>query len=293
MKVGRQYADTIPELEQIHNYKSSSLYVGVYHDRYFERSWHHHPEYELILITHGQGRRLVGDHSEDFTAGDLVLLGPQLPHAWISDRESGDAEADVFSRSIYVQFNETLFTAGLQGISEFQSISKLLRNSRRGMKVAGRNKEQIAEILTSLPEADPVDRLLALLKMLNLFVESRYKLLASERYLSEKIYFKSKRMTRIHQFLVERFRAEVTLGEVAELVNMTRTSFCRFFKSQTGFTFTEYLNRIRIDFARKLLRNTEMKIQEIAYECGFTSISYFNQTFKRITGTSPRLFRAG
>jgi len=293
MKVGRQYADTIPELERIDNSESSSLYVGVYQDRYFERSWHHHPEYELILITHGQGRRLVGDHSEMFTAGDLVLMGTQLPHAWISDRDYKEPESDTFSRSIYVQFKETLFESGFQGISEFQGISKLLLNSRRGMKVGGRNKDRVVEIMTSLPEAEPVDRLLTLVKMLDLIMGSFYKLLASEGYLSEKIYFKSKRMTRIHQFLVEQFRDELTLLEVAELVNMTRTSFCRFFKSQTGSTFTEYLNRIRIDFARKLLRNTEMQIKEIGYECGFTSISYFNHTFKRITGTSPRLYRTG
>lgn len=287
-----QYKDTTPEIEQIENSGSSSLFVACYQDQYFERNWHHHPEYELLLITHGYGQRFVGDHSEPFAEGDLVLMGPRLPHAWRSDPVFMKADSEHYCRSVYVQFKASLFDVGFKNLAEFQGIQKLLQRSRRGLKVTGRTKESIIEIMTGLPGSDPLDRLLGLIRILKLMNATQNRLLASERYVEEKINFKSKRMTRIHRHLVEHFRSDVPLDEAAGLVNMTRTSFCRFFKNQTGSNYTHYLNRIRIDFAQRLLQSNEMQIKEVAYDCGFRSTSYFNQTFKRYSGMSPRQFRS-
>lgn len=291
MKGIGQYKDVTPELEQIQDSGSSSLYVACYQDQYFDRSWHHHPEYELLLITHGYGQRFVGDHSEHFKEGDLVLMGPRLPHAWISDPEYTEDSSEKYCRSVYIQFKASLFHTGFEHLAEFKGIQKLLQRSQRGLKVAGRSKESIVKIMTELPDMGPMDRLLGLIRILDLIHSSQNKVLASEHYLEEKIFFKSRRMTRIHHHLVEHYRRDVSLDEAAELVNMTRTSFCRFFKNQTGTTYTYYLNRIRIDFAQRLLQNTEMQIKEVGYDCGFISIPYFHQTFKRMAGISPLQYR--
>lgn len=291
MKGIGQYKDSTPELEQVQDSGSSSLFVASYQDQYFDRSWHHHPEYELLLITHGSGQRFVGDHSEHFKEGDLVLMGPRLPHAWISDPAFFEPSSEKDCRSVYIQFKASLFESGFEHLTEFKGIQKLLQRAQRGLKVTGRSKDLISGIMTELPDMGPMDRLLGLIRMLDLINSSPNKTLASEDYLEEKIFFKSRRMTRIHHHLVEHYRRDVSLKEAAGLVNMTRTSFCRFFKNQTGTTYTYYLNRIRIDFARRLLQNTEMQIKEVGYECGFISIPYFHQTFKKMTGTSPRQFR--
>lgn len=288
-----QYKDITPELEQIHDSGSSSLFVACYQDRYFDRSWHHHPEYELLLITNGFGQRFVGDHSEQFKEGDLVLMGPRLPHAWISDPVFREPSSEKICRSVYIQFKASLFDSGFENLNELRGVQKLLQRSKRGLKVTGSLKDSIIGSITELPDMDPLERLLGLIRILDMINSSPNKTLASEDYLEEKIFFKSRRMTRIHHHLVENYRRDVSLDEAAGLVNMTRTSFCRFFKNQTGSTYTYYLNRIRIDFARRLLQNTEMHIKEVGYDCGFSSIPYFHQTFKRFTGISPRQFRLG
>ncbi len=291
MEVLGQYKEQGPELEIIENSPFSSIHIGIYQHPYFKRSWHYHPEYELLLITSGYGRRMVGDHSEDFVKGDLVLLGPQLPHAWISDRDFIVSATEQYCESIYVQFNRSLFKNSFFEIGEFNGLQKTLDHSNRGLKIIGRYKAEVIELIRILPAMDPVNRMLTLLKILNLINKGQTRFLASEKYLAEKFFFKSKRMNRVHIYLMEHFKSPLSVHDGAELVNMTVTSFCRFFKSQTETTFTRYLNIIRIGFARKLLENTDAPIKEIGYECGFSSISYFNQTFKRITGISPKLYR--
>ncbi len=291
LKVIRQYKDSAPQLEVIESHQFASIHMGLYHQPYFERSWHYHPEFELLLITSGYGRRMVGDHSEKFFDGDLVLLGPRLPHAWISDEAFIKSPSDGYCESIYIQFNRSLFTNPFFEISEFHGLQNILEKSNRGLKVTGKNRLEISEIILTMKQMDPLNRLLTLIRILNLIGSGQNRYLASEKYLDEKFFFKSKRMNRVHNHLMEHFKDPLTVDEGAELVNMTVTSFCRFFKNQTGSTFTIYLNRIRIDFARKLLVNTETSIKEIGYECGFNSTSYFNQTFKRITGISPKQYR--
>lgn len=291
MRSERQYIDRIPELEVIDNTGSSSLYMGYYDQPYFERNWHQHPEFELLLITSGHGRRFVGDHVEEFSEGDLVFLGPRLPHAWISDEVYLKSGSEKRCRSLYVQFRGALFESGLSDIGEFSGIRNLLLRSRRGLKVTGRLKNLIALIMQEMAGSDPVGRMLDLIRMLDLVSQSQFRYLASEQYEKENVYFKSRRMNTIHRYVVENFMHEITLEDAAGIVSMTKTSFCRFFKSQSKETFKRYLNRYRIDFAKKLLQSTEMQIKEIGYECGFSSISYFNQTFKRVAGISPRQFR--
>lgn len=292
MKVIGQYEDRAPQLEMIESSPFASIHMGLYHQPYFERSWHYHPEYELILITSGYGRRMVGDHSEDFSEGDLVLLGPSLPHAWISDENFIKSPNDgEYCESVYIQFKRSLFTRSFFEISEFHGLLGILDKSRQGLKITGRNLQEISKLIQKMKVMQLFDRLIALIQILHLISKGQSKTLASESYLAEKFFFKSKRMNQIHIHLMEHYKDPLTVSEGAALVSMTKTSFCRFFKNQSGKTFTDYLNRIRMDVARKLLANTEMPVLEIAYECGFNSPSYFNQTFKRITGISPKQYR--
>lgn len=289
MKAQGQYLHAIPELEQVRDEPTSSLYLGRYDEPYFERSWHHHSEYELLLITGGKGMRYVGDSGEAFGKGDLVLLGPRLPHAWISDRRTGIEER---ASSVYVQFRGSVFDAAFAGLPELKGVMEVLRRSARGLVVNGRAREACTAMMEALPEAGETERLLKLLMMLDLIGKGKVRYLSSVDYLSRQVSFKSRRMLKIHRYLNDHIQDEVSLDEAAALVDMTRTSFCRFFKNQTRLTFTVYANRLRVDFARKLLRDTEMHIKEIGYECGFTSIPYFNQVFRKYTGLSPREYRA-
>jgi len=96
---------------------------------------------------------------------------------------------------------------------------------------------------------------------------------------------------RAKAFINEHSAEELSLEQVAKAVNMSSFYFCKMFKKFTGVNFTEYVSRIRIEKARNLLLNPNLRISEIAYEVGFQSLTHFNRVFKKVLGQSPTDFR--
>ena len=99
-------------------------------------------------------------------------------------------------------------------------------------------------------------------------------------------------ISRAKTFITEHSAEELSLEQVAKAVNMSSFYFCKMFKKFTGVNFTEYVSRIRIEKARNLLLNPNLRISEIAYEVGFQSLTHFNRVFKKVLGQSPTEFRA-
>ncbi len=278
-------------LEKIETPLHSSFHTGVYKQPYFSGAWHYHPEIELLSITKGFGKRLVGDHVDQFEPDDLVLLGGLLPHAWIPDESFLKEDSEKFCESIYVQFNKEIFGSFFVSVPELKGVRKALGYSERGLKITGKHKKEINLLLREIPKLNPFDQLIQLLKILNLISLSDYELLVSENYLKKSFYFKSNRMLKIHEYLMENYKQEIHIETCAEIANMTISSFCRFFKNETNTTFSNYLNAIRIDVAKKLLANTDYAIKEIGFECGYNSTPYFNKQFKKIVGYTPFQYR--
>ncbi len=279
------------ELEAVQTPGFSSFKIDVYHQPYFKRSWHYHPEYELLLITSGYGTRLVGDYSGDFRKGDLVLIGGLLPHAWIADPAFHKENSDTYCESIYIQFKKEIFGTHFIDVPELTGVRNILRLSKRGLEISGKNKPLIIDLIMELPQLKPLNQLLHLLKILDLINQSALTFLASKEYIENKFTFQSRRMKLIHEYIMENFKEEISLETCAQKTRMTVTSFCRFFKAHTNQTFSRFLNTVRIDFAGKLLQNTDMSVKEIAYECGFNSVAYFNQQFRHLLKSSPLEFR--
>jgi AraC-like DNA-binding protein len=93
------------------------------------------------------------------------------------------------------------------------------------------------------------------------------------------------------EYIRERQSEDLSLGEVAKAVNTSTFHFCKMFRKSTGLTFTDYVSRVRIEKAKNLLLNPNLRISEIAYEVGFQSLTHFNRVFKKITGQSPTHYR--
>ena len=290
MKEERKNITLSAELENITVQQSSSINVGTYKDAYFRRPWHYHPEYELLLVTKGYGTRMVGDHFDSFKEGDLVLLGGNLPHAWISDPHFLKDDNDGVCESIYVQFRKSVFGTQFIDIPELRGIRVILSKAQQGIKVSGVHKREITEHLREISNQSPIEQLLTLIRLLDLIFYTQYQVLASRNYIQQGI-FKSNKMTEIHNYMIQNFKNSIDVNSCAKHIDMTTTSLCRFFKKQTNVTFSVYLNYLRINFAQKLIRNTGLPMKEIAYQCGYTSVIYFNQKFKKLTGISPREYR--
>lgn len=290
MYIHRENNVSYAELEKVEVSQSVSFKVGKYESAFFERPWHYHPEFELLLITKGYGMRMVGDHFEKFEEGDLVLLGANLPHAWISDQAFMNDDNDETCESIFIQFKKSVFGTNFIEIPELKSIRTILHKSERGVKVTGKDKEYIVSVMKNIAYQKPIEQLLLLIKMLDVIYNTEYEVLASGHYHQRQI-FKNDKMTKVHNYIMRNFKEELSIEECAEQVGMTVTSFCRFFKKHTNVTFSVYVNYLRINLAQKYILNTDMAIKEIAFECGFISIAYFNQVFKKLTGVSPLAFK--
>lgn len=256
----------------------------------FEFFWHYHPELELTYIQKGSGQRFVGDRIESFNSGDLVLIGPNLPHTWVS---SGHKDFPDACQAFVVQFQSGMFDTRLHEFHEFDRIRMLLEHSKRGIRFNGELAEKSGKQLIKLREAEGLHWLTEFWILLDKLAGS-----ADFTYLTDSAYTPSlnklnpARIDKIFHFLNQHYTEEVSLKKVAELVHLTETSFSRFFKRNIGLTFNEYLNNLRVAAACRLLKEEpEKTIAETAWESGFASSTHFNRMFKSKTGFSPSAYK--
>ena len=99
-------------------------------------------------------------------------------------------------------------------------------------------------------------------------------------------------ITRAKEFIRQHQTEDISLGQVAKAVNTSTFYFCKMFKKITGINFTDYVSRVRVENAKNLLLNPNLRISEIAYEVGFQSLTHFNRVFKKISGQSPTAYRS-
>jgi AraC-like DNA-binding protein len=250
---------------------------------------HYHEEYELNFIENASGvRRVVGSSIEEIDNLELVLVGPNIPHAWFTYKCKSES---IFE--ITIQFHRDLFQEVFLKRNQLNFIRNLFERSLKGVSFSRRTIERVAPRLKALAEKEGFESvldLMAVLHDLSLSPDSR-TLSDDITYNTELIYNDSERVEKVVQFINANFSRTIRLAEAAELVEMAETAFSRFFKAKTGITFVDYLNDIRIGHASRLLIDTISPIAEIAQECGFTSLTNFNRIFKKRKGLVPKDFR--
>jgi AraC-like DNA-binding protein len=256
-------------------------------DPRFEFSWHFHPEVELTRVVRSRGRRLVGDSVEDYADGDLVLLGPELPHTWHSEPgRRGPHEAVV------VQFAPAFLGPAFLAVPELLPVRRLLERARRGLRFEGRPAREVGRRLDAMQDLDGFARLRSLLEVLALLAaERRARPLASPGYAPPARRGDPARIDRVCRFLAERFLEDVPLAEAASRAHLSPSAFCRFFRARTGKTLVGYLNELRIGHACRLLVETDRPVADVAFASGFHNLAHFNRRFLALRGRPPREFR--
>ncbi|MDB5208412.1 MAG: helix-turn-helix protein [Flavisolibacter sp.] len=260
--------------------------------KYFPCPWHYHPEYELVLVTKSTGRRMVGDNIGYFDEGDLVFMGPKLPHVWVNDPQFINGKTDSTADAIVIHFVEDFLGESFLQIPEMENFKNFLSRSLNGMVILGKAKESITALLIEMPTKNGLQRLASLFTIFDILASTNeYKLLASPGYIQSSQYKSSDRFSKINQYIMQNFYQDIALPEIASVANMAVTTFCNFFKEHYRQTFIEYLNTVRIGHACKLLAEKDQKIVEIAYECGYNNLANFNRQFKKMKLMSPSDYR--
>lgn len=258
----------------------------------FPCPWHYHPEYEFVLVNKSTGRRMVGDHIGHFDEGDLVFMGPSLPHVWVNDAAYVQGQAKEAADAVVVHFVADFLGDNFLGLPELEPLKKVLDLSKRGLVVTGKTKSLLGQIMNRMVNESGLKRLSSLFAMFDILANSQeYIPLASPSYMQHTQGHYSDRYSKITDYILRNFHREITLGEVASEASMATTTFCNFFKEHYRMTFVEYLNTIRIGHVCKLLADGDENVVTIAYECGFNNLANFNRQFKRLKGMSPSEYR--
>jgi AraC-like DNA-binding protein len=256
--------------------------------RRFGGGWHFHPEVELTCIAASRGIRFVGDRSSRFDEGDVVLVGPNLPHSWVRD-----AGEDVRrARAIVIQFHPNFLGEHFFHAPELTALGRLLERAAVGLEARGRTRQLVAERMLALTAISGARRLIAVLSILDLLAESReLRPLASPTFRPRLDIHASERIDRVYRYLLRNFRNSVRLADIAKVASMTESAFCRTFRRDVGRPPFSVLGEIRVGHACKLLSETNEPVAHICFESGFGNLSHFNRQFLRVTGLTPRAYR--
>jgi AraC-like DNA-binding protein len=245
-------------------------------------SWHYHPEYEICLNTRSKGKRFVGVDIENYVEGDLVLLGPDLPHCWITDEETSQ---------IVVQFKEDFLGHSFFRKSEMSRIWSMLKRSKTGIFFP-ESVPEIRQTIEKMGEMSSPAALIALLDILHrMSLVEQTSSLTTSTYNKKLDMIASQRIEQVYSYVIKNLKRNPNLDTAAAKINMTKTSFCKFVKLKTKKTFSELVNDMRIAHAAKLLQITDMTAQEVCYDSGFNDPSYFYRVFSKRTGVSPKEYR--
>lgn len=250
------------------------------------RRWHYHTEMEITLFTAGTGTRFVGDHIGPFTAGDLVLLGGNLPHYW---------QVKGPSAGVGVQWS---FPHGhpFWTLPETLGLAELFKRSAQGLRFTGHTAAVLAPAVRELTYVYGAERLglfVRLLAMMRAAPENHCSVLSSAAFsLSGSTNKQREALAEAMRFVLANFREAIRLEEVLRLTGLSRTTFSLQFKKHCGRSFIDFVIHTRLQEATRQLAETDRSILEIALDCGFTQVSFFNRVFRRVYGCNPTEFRA-
>jgi AraC-like DNA-binding protein len=248
---------------------------------------HQHNEIQISFIKKGKGTLLVGDGISSYTENDIIIIGSNLPHAFKSEPNSRSK-----SKMLSLFFTKTSFGNSFFELDEFTEVNTFFSKSQQGLKINS-NKTKIIESFKKLKKASKLDRFIFLLQILKLISTSKTEPLSN--FTSQKSYsdVEGKKMRDVFEYTIENYHKSIYLEDIANVANMTKNAFCKYFKRRTNKTYVSFLTELRIENACKLIQSKEeIAIAEIAYKVGFQNISNFNRKFKEIKKMTPLQYRA-
>ncbi len=261
----------------------------------FHSEYHFHPEYELKYVVESKGKRFVGDTIENFQEGDLILLGPNIPHYWKND-DIFDHSDQMQAKAVVVIFSEDFLGRDFFNIQEMIPVLELLKKSRAGLAFPSAFDGPVPGMMDELTKVQGPLRIVRMLEILAELAKSESRTLLTEEFSSGIPFLDANspsfvRLQKVHHYVIKNFHYPLQIEDVANVANMTPHSFCKYFKKTTKKTFMTFLNELRICHAKKLLIENRIPISQICIESGFNNISNFNRQFKTGTNMTPSDFR--
>ncbi|SMG02958.1 AraC family transcriptional regulator [Burkholderia singularis] len=278
-----------PDLEVVGVRQGESFKAWSHGYPYRTVRWHFHPEYELHLIVATSGQMFVGDYVGAFGPGNLVLIGPNLPHNWVSDVREGETIAE---RNLVLQFDQAFVARCADSFSEWRQIDALLADALRGVQFGAHTSAAVAPLFAELIHARGLRRIVLFLSMMQLLIDAGDReCLASPAYQADASTFASTRLNHVLAYIGKNLSSELREADLARLAGQSVSAFSHYFRRHTGLAFVQYVNRMRINLACQLLMNGDASITDICFKSGFNNLSNFNRQFLAEKGMPPSKFR--
>ncbi len=286
---GRDARSAGPDLELVDVPRGGSFKVWSHGYPFRTVRWHFHPEYEIHLITETTGRAFVGDHIGTFAPGNLVLVGPNLPHNWISDIPPG---TEIATRCLVLQFTGTFATGLASLFPELVFLDGLLAAARRGLEFTPKAGVAARPIMQELLAASGTRRLELLFALLGVLQADRGRRpLASIGYRPNSSEYMEHPLNHVLAHISRDLSHDFRESDLAALSGYSVSAFSRAFQRHTGMNFVSYVNRLRIGRACELLLGSRRRITDICFEVGFSNLSNFNRQFLAQKSMPPSTFR--
>ncbi|TAE74934.1 MAG: AraC family transcriptional regulator [Bacteroidetes bacterium] len=268
----------------------SKVLLQISHIRlpYFNEEYHSHDYYELALILKGYGKRKVCEKIDNFNPYDLVLIKKNILHSWKCDDIFYQGHQKLNTEAILLKFNDILLE-NLSFVPQSNHFIKFINNIEDVMAFNLNIAKKIKPLLLGAICKDGLEQISIILQIFHIISTEN-----SKEFFSEPIEIRENntaRMTKIANFTLKNFRKKISLDEVADVANLTKSAFCRYFKKEKGKNYIDYVNELRIMYASDLLKNTEMSIIQIGLEAGFENNSHFFGVFKKVVKKTPLQYR--
>ncbi|WP_207435940.1 AraC family transcriptional regulator [Sabulibacter ruber] len=254
----------------------------------FDFPLHYHEDFELNFIYNAAGaKRVVGDNVESIDEYELVLVGSNLPHGWFTHQCKSREIMEIT-----IQFHRDLLDDKFLRRNQLSFVRDLLERASKGVTFSSETKKAFKPRLEALIQKRGFDSVLELISILHDLSTSRdMRTLSNSSFSSDQTNHNSLRIEKVFEYMQTYYNKDVSLADVAKVVNMPEVSFSRFIKKRTGKTFIDSLNEIRLGHASRMLIDTTATIAEVSFKCGFNNLSHFNRIFKRKNGCTPKEFR--
>lgn len=283
-----------PQLHKLPLLSGSSFLYNRWTCDHFDKPWHFHEEYELVLIDKSRGTKFIGDNVSLFEDGNLILIGSNIPHLFRNNEEYYTEDNKLEASSTFIHFTDQFLGNNFFNLPEMSQVQKLLINSSLALEIHGQTKKYSIQKLHDMQNENPPQRLLSILEILIKLSESKElrPLLSTQFNSVHTTNTKdSERIHKVFEFILKNYNQEIYVTEVAEMLNMSGASFSRYFKHHMRKTFSNYVTEIRVSHACRMLMHGEKNISEISYLSGFENLSNFYRHFRKITGVIPKDYR--
>lgn len=255
----------------------------------FRGIWHYHPELELHYIIKGEGLRFIGNNIGNFSSGEIVLLGENLPHCWRCKEEYFQHNPDLNIEAVVIHFLPDCLGKYMLNLPEAYLLPKLFEKAKNGMVIKGAARDKLAELMDASVEATNLDKIIVFLSILKILAETEEytSITAPHQAFHQSNESETIRLNKVCSYTLANYKKEISLEEIASIGNLSITSFCRYFKLMTKKTYSDFLTEIRISHACRFLIEDKLPTEVLCFECGFNNVSNFYRHFKKVTNMTP------